>query len=94
MAQSKDKEPTFEAALDKLEKAVAKLEGGELTLEQALAYFEEGIGLIRRCESHLRRAEGKLRELLEGENGELIERVAGSDLSSLLGGEPSDDQPA
>ena len=37
MAQSKDKELTFEAALDKLEKAVAKLEGGELTLEQALA---------------------------------------------------------
>lgn len=79
---------TFEQALQDLEKNVEKLEGGDLTLEEALAYFETGIGLIRQCESQLRTAEGKLRELLAGENGEVVERVLGADLTSLLGGEP------
>ncbi len=89
MAQAKA--PTFETALDKLEKVIERLEDGDLTLEKALAYFEDGIGLIRTCETHLRNAEGKLRELVEGENGELIERVIGADLTSLLGGDGRDE---
>jgi exodeoxyribonuclease VII small subunit len=88
MAQTKTQ--TFEAALEKLEKTIEALESDDLTLEKALAYFEEGIGLIRTCESHLRKAEGTLRELVAGENGELIERVIGADLTSLLGGDPHD----
>lgn len=91
MAESKAL--SFEAALEKLEKVTAKLDDGDLTLEKALAYFEEGIGLMRTCESQLRKAEGKLRELLEGEDGELVERIIGSDLSSLLGRDSRDNQP-
>ncbi len=85
------KELSYEEAIAKLEANIEKLEGDQLTLEQALAYFEEGIGLIRHCEARLRTAEGKLRELLDGEDGELVEKVIGPDLKSLLGGEPSDE---
>ncbi len=81
----------FEEALEQLEKSIERLEDDDLTLEEALAYFEKGITLIRQCEGKLRKAEGKLRELLEGENGETIERVIGTDLGSLLGGEPLDE---
>ena len=63
-----------------------------MTLQEALAYFEKGIALIRQCEAQLKKAEGKLRELLEGENGEVIERILGSDLKSSLGGNPSDER--
>ena len=76
---------SFEEALDQLEQSIGKLEGDDLTLEQALGYFEKGIKLVRHCESQLRKTEGKLRELFEGENGELLERVIGTDISSLLG---------
>ncbi len=86
------KKMTFEDALDELEKSIEKLENGDLTLEQALAYFEKGIELIRHCDTQLRKAEGKLRELLEGENGELIERVIGPDFKTLLGGGAPDDE--
>ena len=84
------KTPTFEEALAELEETIAKLEDGELTLDTALAYFERGVGLIRTCDEQLRRADGKLRELLKGENGEFIERVIGVSLSSVLGGEEPD----
>jgi exodeoxyribonuclease VII small subunit len=87
---SAKKAPTFEEALAELEQTIDKLEGSELTLDTALAYFEKGVGLIRICDEQLKRADGKLKELLKGENGEFIERVIGVNLSSVLGGEDLD----
>ena len=42
-------EMKFEDALKKLEKIVAELEGGELSLDEALKKYQEGIELSRAC---------------------------------------------
>ncbi|MGI6631641.1 MAG: exodeoxyribonuclease VII small subunit [Bacillota bacterium] len=57
-------EMDFAKALKKLEEIVKSLETGELSLEESLAKFEEGIGLARRLESILDRAEQKVQEIL------------------------------
>ncbi|MBD3314617.1 MAG: exodeoxyribonuclease VII small subunit [Chitinivibrionales bacterium] len=82
---------TFEQALNELESVIEKLEGDELTLDEALSGFENGVKLIRTCDTHLKSAEGKLRELLKSEDGEFIEKVLGITLDSVVGGEEFDD---
>ena len=59
-------EPSFESALERLEAIVERLEAGELPLEQALAAFEEGVTLSRRCSAELEAAERRI-ELLVGD---------------------------
>ncbi len=81
------KGPSFEKAMRDLEEVVAKLEGDELTLQQALEYFENGVKLMRVCDTHLKSAEGKLKELLRGEDGEFVEKVLGITLESVVGNE-------
>ena len=61
----------FEDALSKLESIVEKLENGELSLEESLAAFEEGIRLSRLCSKQLDEAERKIEILIKGEKGEL-----------------------
>lgn len=61
-------EMNFEQALARLEEIVAKLEGGNLPLEQTLGMFEEGIRLFRCCEKHLKAAEGRVLKLAEDLN--------------------------
>ncbi|MBD3422309.1 MAG: exodeoxyribonuclease VII small subunit [Chitinivibrionales bacterium] len=78
---------TFEKSLGELESIIEQLERDELTLDEALSCFEKGVELMRRCEGHLKSAEGKLSELLKGENGEFIEKSLGISLQSLTGGE-------
>lgn len=57
----KDKQDiTFEQALDGLTKMVDKLESGQLSLEESVAAFEEGVKLSRACESLLDEAEQRL----------------------------------
>lgn len=68
-----DKDLTFEAALEKLEAIVDRLERAEAPLEQALAFYEEGVALSRFCSEQLKYAERKV-ELLEDQNGELTGR--------------------
>lgn len=63
-------ELSFEAALRRLEQAVTSLESGDLTLEQALAAFEEGMRMVRHCSERLQAAEARVRLLLaDGEQG-------------------------
>ncbi len=66
-------EPSFEEALDKLEKIVAELEEGNLPLEDTLRKFEEGVRLSRLCEKKLKAAQKKVSVLLRNEQGELKE---------------------
>jgi len=61
----------FEDALSKLESIVGKLESGELSLEESLNAFEEGIRLSRICSKQLDEAERKIEILIKGENGQL-----------------------
>lgn len=55
----------FEHSLDELEQLVAKMEGGELSLDESLASFERGIGLFRHCQQSLEQAELRVRLLLD-----------------------------
>ena len=55
----------FEHSLDELEQLVARMEGGELSLDESLASFERGIGLFRHCQQSLQHAELRVRLLLD-----------------------------
>ncbi|MBX6378351.1 MAG: exodeoxyribonuclease VII small subunit [Clostridia bacterium] len=57
-------EMPFEEALERLETVVRRLESGELTLEDSLRAFEEGVLLVRHCQRQLDAAERRLRQLL------------------------------
>ena len=59
----------FEASLKKLEELVDQMEGGELSLEDSLKIFEEGIKLTRECQKALKEVEQKVSLLVE-KNGE------------------------
>jgi exodeoxyribonuclease VII small subunit len=71
------KEMTFEDALKEMEGIIERLERDDLTLSDALGHFERGVALMRICDTHLKSAEGKLKELTKGENGEFIEKLLG-----------------
>ena len=60
----------FEQSLVKLENLVEKMEAGELTLEDSLTTFEEGIRLTRECQQALNQAEQKVKILIE-QNGQV-----------------------
>jgi exodeoxyribonuclease VII small subunit len=53
----------FEASLERLEVIVGELERGELTLEQSLARYEEGVRLSQRLNQTLDQAEQKIERL-------------------------------
>lgn len=72
MARQK-KAPGFEQSLNDLQALVERLESGDLSLEESLATFEQGIGLTRECQSALQDAEQRVQTLLE-QNGTLIEK--------------------
>ena len=55
----------FEHSLDELEQLVARMEGGELSLDESLTSFERGIGLYRHCQQSLEQAELRVRLLLD-----------------------------
>ena len=69
MAKTK-KSVDFEDALDQLEELVEDMENGDLTLEESLKAFEQGIKLTRECQTALSQAEQKVQMLVE-ENGKL-----------------------
>lgn len=63
----------FEAALERLEAVVDRLEQGDLELEQSLAAFEEGVRLSRRCGVQLDAAEQRIQVLIK-EGGQWLAR--------------------
>ena len=64
--------PSFEEAIKRLEEIVARLERGELTLEESLTCYEEGIHLSRLCHTKLEEAERKIETLVKDTRGEPI----------------------
>ncbi len=62
---------SFEQALQRLEQVVRELETGELSLDNALALFQEGVALARQCGLQLDQAEARIEKLLE-QNGEAV----------------------
>jgi exodeoxyribonuclease VII small subunit len=59
----------FEEALKKLEETVTQLETGDVSLEQALDLFEEGIRVSKACAEILNAAQERIRRLTEDEAG-------------------------
>lgn len=64
-------EPKFEKDLETLEGIVESLEEGELSLDDSIKKFEEGITLYKRCEKALSAAEKKIETLTKNAEGEL-----------------------
>jgi exodeoxyribonuclease VII small subunit len=62
--------PKFEECLQRLEKIVAELEKGDVSLDHALELFDEGMKLSGFCRKELEEAEGKV-EILLKRNGKL-----------------------
>jgi len=55
----------FEQSLDELEQLVARMEQGDLGLDESLKSFERGVALFRNCQGALDQAELRVRELLD-----------------------------
>jgi exodeoxyribonuclease VII small subunit len=68
MARKKEK---FEEALQKLEAIVARMEEGDLPLEETLKAFEEGVKLAKFCTTKLDEAERKVEMLIRDQEGKL-----------------------
>ncbi len=69
----------FEEALERLEEILKRMEAGDMTLEESLKAFEEGIKLARICAGRLDEAERRVEVLLK-QNGELaVEPFAGEE---------------
>ena len=68
-----NKEKTFEEAMSRLEEIVRALDGGTAGLDDSLGLFEEGIALVKLCNTKLEGAEQKVKLLAKGEGGDLVE---------------------
>ena len=62
---------SFEEQLTTLEGVVEQLERGDLTLEESVRLFEEGVRLSKACKQELDSAEGRIELLVEQSNGRL-----------------------
>ncbi|HOD27854.1 MAG TPA: exodeoxyribonuclease VII small subunit [Syntrophales bacterium] len=70
----------FEDALHKLEALVRKMESGELSLEESLKAFEEGIRLSRQCAQRLDEAERRVEVLLRDGDGLAVRPLPAADV--------------
>ncbi|MCZ8520636.1 MULTISPECIES: exodeoxyribonuclease VII small subunit [Paenibacillus] len=61
--------PSFEQAMDQLERIVAQLESGDVPLEKAIELFQEGMRLSQLCGQKLEQVERKIEILVEQEGG-------------------------
>ena len=68
-----DENMTFEAAMSRLEEIVRLLESGNAPLDVSLSLYEEGVALVRLCNTRLDNAEQRVKILSFTENGEAIE---------------------
>jgi len=64
----------FEDCLARLEQIVSQLEAGQLSLEDSLKVFEEGIGLARHCAKYLADAERRIEILAKDDTGALSQK--------------------
>jgi exodeoxyribonuclease VII small subunit len=70
-----EERPDFESALGELESLVARLEQGDLPLEQALADFERGVTLTRHCQGALATAQQRVEMLVQQDGGAVLQAM-------------------
>lgn len=68
---------SFEKALERLESIVEEMESGQLSLENALKKFEEGVKLSQLCTQKLNETEKKISLLMEQGDGTVVEKPFG-----------------
>ena len=73
------KKMSFEKALARLDEIVKMMESGDAMLDKSLALFEEGVGLVKYCQTALDEAEQKVKLLQKGEGGEIKEENFGEE---------------
>ncbi|HXX45212.1 MAG TPA: exodeoxyribonuclease VII small subunit [Candidatus Acidoferrales bacterium] len=61
----------FEKSLTRLEEVVKRLESPDLSLDEAMKLFEEGVKLSRDCQKQLEEAEGRVEILLKKADGKI-----------------------
>jgi exodeoxyribonuclease VII small subunit len=83
---------TFEDRLTALEAVVERLERGELTLEDSVRLFEEGVNLSSACKLELEKAEGRIQVLVESQQGGM--QVAELDVEDELEDVDEDEEEA
>jgi exodeoxyribonuclease VII small subunit len=74
-AKSQDapvRDMSFEAALKELETIVARLEQGEVDLEDSIALYERGQMLKSHCDAKLKSAESRLEKIVQGAQGPAV----------------------
>ena len=67
--EPKNAEPTFESAIERLEKIVEQMESDKLPLEELLVRFEEGIKLVKICSEKLDAAEKRIEMITRDASG-------------------------
>lgn len=75
MAENEETKEAFETALLRLEQIVVALEKGDLSLEDSLRLYEEGIARARLCQTRLEEAESKI-ETLSQDARRVLDRAA------------------
>lgn len=70
---------SFEEALTELENIVRKLEQGDVELEQSIAIYERGAALKKHCQARLDAADLKVKQIIQGQNGEVATEPASFD---------------
>ncbi|MFY9752990.1 MAG: exodeoxyribonuclease VII small subunit [Candidatus Acidiferrales bacterium] len=70
-ASEPPKKGDFEKGLGRLEEVVKRLESADLSLDEAMKLFEEGVKLSRDCQKQLEEAEGKVEILLKKADGKI-----------------------
>jgi exodeoxyribonuclease VII small subunit len=65
------KKPTFEEALEQLEAIVTRIEEGDVSLEDSIAQYAEGIKLVKLCRGILDQAEEKIQLLTQDQGQDL-----------------------
>ncbi len=64
---------SFEEAMQRLDAIVKQLESGQVSLEDSIKVFEEGVTLYRFCTSRLQEVETKIERLVKTEQGFQLE---------------------
>lgn len=62
-------EMTFEEALKALEQVVARLEGGEVPLDESISLYERGEDLRKHCQARLDAAQARIEKIVAGPDG-------------------------
>ncbi len=69
MARKEPADKKFESALEELEEVVEQLESGDLPLDDSLAAFEKGVGLVKFCNQKLNEVEKRVELLVKDKEG-------------------------